>query len=160
MAFDRSEIGIQWHCNGREIEMAKTYTDELTEWTKKRATKCRGTNLVTFLGLRDDVKAAIDAGFSTKTIWSNMHESGRVTFGYDAFLNYVNRLIKKRRDAKSGFHCADSVAAAGTAVAPVESVEPPLPLAVPSSKPATPAQPPGMPTFKFNPIPSNREESK
>ena len=124
--------------------MAKTYTDELADWVKKREIKGREKNLVAFLGLRDDVKAAIEAGYSAKTIWSNMRECGRIGFGYEAFLSYVNRLIKKGRDTK-----ADR-----TTAAPVES---PHPSEV-SSKPATSTKRVGMPTFKFNPVPSNREE--
>ena len=137
--------------------MAKTYTDELAEWVRNRASKGRGTNFVTFLGVRDDVKAAIDAGYSAKTIWSNMHECGRVGFAYGTFMHYVNRLIKKGRGPEPGLHTGESIVAARTrapAMEPLHATE------IPSRSSAAPAQRTGMPTFKFNPIPSNREESK
>lgn len=134
--------------------MAKTYTDELAEWVKKREIKGREKNLVAFLGLRDDVKAAIEAGYSAKTIWSNMRECGRIGFGYEAFLSYVNRLIKKGRDTKPGRQSGASLVVGGTTPT---TVEPPHSSAV-SSQPATSTKRAGMPTFKFNPVPSNREE--
>ena len=136
--------------------MAKSYTDELAEWVKKRATKGRGTNFVTFLGIRDDVKAAIDAGYSAKTIWSNMHECGRVGFAYGTFMHYVNRLIKQGQGAKPGIQTGKGIVAARTMSPAVEQ----LPPEVPSRTPTNSAKRTGMPTFKFNPIPSNREESK
>jgi hypothetical protein len=135
--------------------MAKSYTDELAEWVKKRENKGREKYLVAFHGVRDDVKAAIDAGYSVKTIWSNMHETSRVGFGYDTFLNYVNRLIKKSREAKPGTKSGESIVTARAAPAAPEP--PPLPPAL-LSKPATPAaKRAGMPTFKFNPVPKRED---
>jgi len=78
--------------------MAKNYTDQLGEWVKKRSTPKRDKNVVAFLAVRDDVKAAIAAGYAVKTIWTNMHEIGRITFGYDTFLNYVNRQLRAAED--------------------------------------------------------------
>jgi hypothetical protein len=147
--------------------MVKSYTDELAEWVKKRESKGRDKNLVAFHGVRDDVKAAIEAGYSAKTVWSNMHETGRVGFGYETFLSYVHRLIKKPRDAKPGIQSGESIVAAGVkspdreptstqAASPI----PPTPANL-STKPATPAKRAGMPTFKFNPVsPKNREETE
>ena len=132
--------------------MTKTYTDELAEWVNKRANKCREKNLVGFLAVRDDVKAAIEVGYSTKTIWANMHECGRVGIGYEMFLHFVNRLIKKDRNAKPGHQCAESIVAT--------TVAPPGWSAEPNGKPATAAKRAGMPTFKFNPVPRSREELK
>ncbi|RZA10616.1 MAG: traK, partial [Proteobacteria bacterium] len=82
--------------------MAKNYTDELARWATKRQGKVREKNLVIFHALQDDVRAALDAGFSAKTIWAHMQEQGRVDFGYETFLDYVNRVIKTARSAKSG----------------------------------------------------------
>jgi hypothetical protein len=75
--------------------MAKTYPELLGEWVKRRESAKRDSNLVAFLAVRDDVMAAVDAGYSVKTIWTNMHEAKRVSFGYDTFLNYVNRHIRR-----------------------------------------------------------------
>ena len=131
--------------------MAKTYTDELAEWVKNRAIKGRGTNFVTFLGVRDDVKAAIEAGYSARTVWSNLHECGRIGFAYGTFMHYVNRLIKQGQGAKPGIQTGAGIVAPRTRVPVMEQLHA---TEVPQAKRI------GMPTFKYNPIPSNREESK
>lgn len=77
--------------------MAKTYPELLGEWVKRRESTKRDKNLVAFLAVRDDVKEAVDAGYAVKTIWANMHEEKRVAFGYDTFLNYVNRHIRRQQ---------------------------------------------------------------
>lgn len=139
--------------------MTRNYTDELARWTAKRQGKPRERNLVTFHGLQDDVQAALDAGYSSKTIWAHMREQGRVGFSYETFLVYVNRLIKTARGARPG------------ALSGVVDVEPPsqpsrrqavaaspapLPPPTPPTTPvsSTPTRRTGMPTFTFNPIPN------
>ena len=64
--------------------MSKSYPELLGEWVKRRESSKREKNVVAFLAVRDDVKAALDAGFAVKTIWANMHEQQRVAFGYDS----------------------------------------------------------------------------
>ena len=86
--------------NGRAIQMSKSYAELLGEWVKRRDSNRREQNVVAFLAVRDDVKAALDAGFAVKTIWTNMHEHGRIAFGYDTFLIYVKRYIR-RAEAKA-----------------------------------------------------------
>jgi hypothetical protein len=76
--------------------MAKSYPDQLAEWVKRRESTKRDKNLVAFLAVRGDIQLAIEAGYAVKTIWSNMHEAKRVSFGYDTFLNYVNRHIRAK----------------------------------------------------------------
>ena len=75
--------------------MAKSYPERLGEWVKQRTSTRRDKNLVAFLSVRDDVKAAVEAGYAVKTVWANMAESGRIGFGYDTFLNYVNRMVRR-----------------------------------------------------------------
>jgi hypothetical protein len=76
--------------------MAKSYPEQLAEWVKRRESTKRDKNLVAFLAVRDDIKLAVDAGYAVKTIWANMHEENRVGFGYDTFLNHVNRHIRSK----------------------------------------------------------------
>lgn len=75
--------------------MAKTYPKQLGDWVKQRVSTRRDMNLVAFLAVREDVKVAVEAGFAVKTVWRNMRETGRIDFGYDTFLNHVNRLIRR-----------------------------------------------------------------
>src|SRR4051812_33626066 len=80
--------------------MTKTYVEELAEWTKKRKSG-RDKNLVAFRSVESDVKAALDAGFSVKTIWCNLYEIEQVTCGYETFLNLVNRHIRGKPAGKN-----------------------------------------------------------
>lgn len=50
-------------------------------------------NRAVFLALRPDIKQALGDGWSVKSIWETLHEEGKVSFGYDAFLRYTKRLI-------------------------------------------------------------------
>lgn len=73
--------------------MAKNYPDQLGDWVKQRDATARDRNLVAFLAVRDDVHAALDAGYTAKTIWSNLHDSKRITVSYTAFLRYVKKFV-------------------------------------------------------------------
>ena len=136
--------------------MTKSYSDELAEWVRKQENKGRAVNQMVFHGLQTDVKAALDAGFPSKTIWSNLRETGRIDFGYETFLRYVNRLIKTGPGTGNGALSGERMAE--------NDVRPPPALSEPPSQPAaSPARPSakrtGMPTFKFNPVPPTQEES-
>lgn len=73
--------------------MAKDYTERLGEWVKQSELTRRDRNVVAFLAVRNDVIAAVEAGYSVKTIWTHMRQEERITFSYDTFLNYVNRFL-------------------------------------------------------------------
>jgi len=81
--------------------MAKSYPEQLGEWVKKRQSTKRDKNLVAFLAVKNDVQAALDAGYAVKTIWANMLDTQRIEFGYDTFLNHVNRLIRRPQAART-----------------------------------------------------------
>lgn len=81
--------------------MAKSYPEQLGEWVKKRQSTKRDKNLVAFLAVKNDVRAALDAGYAVKTIWANMLDTKRIEFGYDTFLNHVNRLIRRPQAART-----------------------------------------------------------
>ena len=136
--------------------MTRSYADELAGWISKHENKGRAANLAVFHSLQDDVRTALDAGFPAKTIWSNLHQTGRLGFGYETFLNYVNRWIKTGPDTGDGALSGERMAA--------DEVQHPPAVSAPQSEPAPcPARPvarrTGMPTFKFNPVPSTQEES-
>jgi Family of unknown function (DUF5338) len=50
-------------------------------------------NRAAFLALRPDIKDAMADGWNVMSIWETLHEEGKVSFGYEAFRKYVNRLI-------------------------------------------------------------------
>lgn len=79
--------------------MGKDYLTDLREWVKQKK-GLNGNNAnsarVVFLAIREDVKNAIDAGYSLTTIWEHMHETGRVTTTYETFRRHVRRYIYER----------------------------------------------------------------
>lgn len=131
--------------------MAKSYIEQLGEWVKHRESTHRDRNLVAFLAVRNDVKAALDAGYAVKTVWANMHESGRVTFGYDTFLNYVNRHIRQPRTDN-----AAAVTDPGGASLSARANNPEAKSGDkrPATKTTTPAAVTG---FHFNPTPDKKD---
>ncbi|MEX3547654.1 MAG: TraK family protein [Burkholderia sp.] len=130
--------------------MAKSYPEQLGEWVKRRESTKRDKNLVAFLAVRDDVKAAVEAGYAVKTVWTNMHEAGRVQFGYDTFLNYVNRLIRRPQVDKA----AKLTDASSTATATDTSSKPKPAEKKAAAKTPKPAAPSG---FTFNPSPDKKD---
>lgn len=133
--------------------MAKSYSQQLAAWVQQRPSTRRDKNVVAFLAVRDDVKEALDEGYAVKTVWAHMYESKRIEFGYDTFLNYVNRHL--RPPELQPVIAADQVAGVS---APVAKADPPQALVKmpPPPRPAAPA--PGQPAgFTFNAAP-NKEE--
>mgnify|MGYP006173640119 CR=1 FL=1 len=58
--------------------MASRYADELAEWVSARpAPRPRqDRSLVAFLAVKEDVRAALEAGYAMKTIWAHLHATG------------------------------------------------------------------------------------
>ena len=110
----------------------KNYMEELAEWVKKRevSRQRRDKNLVAFLALRADIKAAIGAGYTVKTIWEHLFETEKVSCCYETFLKYIRRHITQAK----GSHPEQK---AGVV-----------------TKPQSPAPLPG---FTFNPIPKKED---
>jgi Family of unknown function (DUF5338) len=50
-------------------------------------------NRAAFLALRQDIKDAMADGWNVMSIWETLYDEGKVSFGYEAFRKYVNRLI-------------------------------------------------------------------
>lgn len=73
--------------------MTTSYPEQLGEWVKRRRSSKGASPVASFLAVRDDVKAAVDAGYPVKTIWTQMYESQCVNVSYDTFIRYVNRYI-------------------------------------------------------------------
>ena len=136
--------------------MARSYNEQLTEWVRQRTRSARhDRNLVAFLGVKEDVREALEQGWPVKTIWAHMVEQKRIGFGYDTFLNYV-----KRHDRPAAQLAVRRTTEAPRAP-PVEPANPPVPGSTKSRTPHTPVQvQPGhdqLPGFTFNAAP-NREE--
>jgi hypothetical protein len=127
--------------------MTKTYPERLGEWVKQRDSTKRDRNLVAFLAVRDEVRAAVEAGYPVKTIWENMLEEKRIAFGYDTFLKYVNRYIRRAPELRLD------------AVKPKPAVAPSVQLPVAIAKePGMPRKAPAsIPGFTFNSAPKKED---
>lgn len=73
--------------------MAKSLSERIAARTLKKKPSRSGQNLAAFLALRADIKDALDDGWPVKTICETLQEEGKITFSYQAFRGYVNRLI-------------------------------------------------------------------
>ncbi len=128
--------------------MAEDFSNQLAQWVQHRGLQRSGKNLVAFMAVRDDVKLAIDAGYAVKTVWANLHETGRIDLGYKTFLNYVRRCLGPSPET-----------AAASPVRPATTVAAPAPPSRVSNPVKTPARvlPLAMPGFVYDPVP-NKEE--
>jgi hypothetical protein len=119
--------------------MEKSYPDQLGSWVKEKAATRRDRNLTAFLEARADVQAALAAGYAAKTIWRNMRETGRIPFGYDAFLHHLRQHMEYPSPA-----------------GPVRNTRS-RPGAAPLQPPFTGTATTAPQTFTFNPAPSKEE---
>ncbi|MEO8119391.1 MAG: TraK family protein, partial [Rhodoferax sp.] len=72
-------------------------SDRIGKRARGKPSPSRGNvNHAVFLAIRHDVKKALDDGWSILAIFQTLHEEGVVTFSYQAFRRYVNRLILSR----------------------------------------------------------------
>src|SRR5574338_453220 len=132
------------------IRMAKSYTEELAEWVSQRTAHRprQDKNVVAFLAVKGDVKAALDAGYSMKTIWAHLHAMGRIAYRYETFTLHVKRHIRTERSA-------------GNPVAQQAQSSPQTPAAATKPDPAqceprkTP--PPSVGGFTFNATPKKED---
>lgn len=111
----------------------KTLSERIAERVKTK----KSQNRAAFLALRSEITQALADGWPMKTIWQLLHEEGKVTFGYDAFINHVKRLIKSEQPIQP-----TPVPTAKAAVSPLHQ-----PKIVKTD----------LPGFKFNPIPNPEE---
>ena len=76
---DKSSIcrAISWPYGG-QTKMKKSYLDELVEWGAENPVKNQ-SKLAEFLSVKDDVKAALNAGHEISQTWRHMRATGRIT---------------------------------------------------------------------------------
>ncbi|GAB2879199.1 TraK family protein [Pseudoduganella ginsengisoli] len=130
--------------------MAKNYVSQLGEWVASQPATQKAKNLTAFLAVRDDVRDALNAAYSVKTVWAHLYESKRIDIKYDAFLGYVHRYLQKSGQQSESSDSQQSGAAGagagfrGKPAGPASRSEP-RKLSV------------DMPGFVFNPIPNKDE---
>jgi len=127
--------------------MKKHYSKELGEWVMAKKTRVRDKNLVAFLSVKADVQDALNEGYSVKTIWEHMYEKKRIEFGYDTFLNYTNRLIRRKKEIPDTEKNEQHPTTTKNETTKQGKEQ----------QPTTEQKPAQVTGFKFNPIP-NKEE--
>ena len=128
--------------------MATNYPEELGKWVKRRNSKEPLTPVARFLAVRDDIEAAIEAGYPMKTICRQMKEGGRLVVHYDTFRSYVKKYILEANQSNAAVTPMKSTTAIQK---PTQATSPPV-----IAKTAA-ASPGGIPGFTFNPHP-NKED--
>lgn len=73
--------------------MQKSLSARIAERTGIKTPSRNAKNRAAFLAVRPDIKQAMDDGWPVKTIWETLHAEGKITFSYQAFRGYVNRII-------------------------------------------------------------------
>jgi|SRR5690349_7669524 hypothetical protein len=73
--------------------MRKTLSERVAMRAAKKKPSKRAVNRGAFLALRSEVKQALDDGWPVKTIWETLQDEGLITFSYQSFRGYANRLI-------------------------------------------------------------------
>lgn len=74
--------------------MARTLSQRIAERAKTKLPSQSGKNRAAFLAIRDEVRQSIEDGWPIKSIWETLLEEGKIAFGYDSFIGYVDRLIR------------------------------------------------------------------
>ena len=91
-----------------------SYPDELLKWLKEQNWVPRNFHLVLFLKVREDVRAALVAGYSVKHIWTCLREADRIQCSYSRFLFHVNCMRGKGKPALRPAAARTVALAAGT----------------------------------------------
>jgi hypothetical protein len=81
--------------------MKKNLSARIAERAAKKKPSRNAQNRAAFLALREDIKQALNDGWPVKTIWETLHEEGKITFSYQAFRGYVNRIILLAKAAQT-----------------------------------------------------------
>ncbi|MDF7677076.1 TraK family protein [Neisseriaceae bacterium ESL0693] len=77
--------------------MAKSLSERIAQRVSTKQPSRIGKNRISFLAIRDDVRRALEDGWPVKVIWNTLHDEGKIEFGYDAFIGYVNRFIREKK---------------------------------------------------------------
>ncbi len=76
--------------------MEKTILERLIEKSSKEDASKAKRNLSIFLALRDQIRAAIESGWSVKDVWQLLSDEKKLTVSYQVFL----RMVKKHTNYK------------------------------------------------------------
>lgn len=70
----------------------KTLSERIAERAREKSPCAPHSNRAIILALRNDIQQALDDGWSVLAVYDTLYDEGRVTFSYQAFRRYVNRI--------------------------------------------------------------------
>lgn len=70
----------------------KPLSERIAERARAKSASAPSSNRAVMLALRADIKQALDDGWSVLAVHQTLYDEGRVTFSYQAFRRYVNRI--------------------------------------------------------------------
>lgn len=73
--------------------MEKSLSERIAQHEKNKKKADGSKNKVAFLALRNDIREALDAGWSMKSTWETLFDESKITFSYKTFRLYVGRYI-------------------------------------------------------------------
>lgn len=85
----------------------KSLSERIAERARDKEVISPRSNRAAVLALRSDIQQAINDGWSVLAIYQTLHDEGQVTFSYQAFRRYVNRLLLGK-DEEKGFSASKS----------------------------------------------------
>jgi Family of unknown function (DUF5338) len=75
--------------------MGKTLEQRIAERLRREDPVNSRGHRAAFFAQKDEIAQALAAGWSVKDVWRTLSEEGRITVGYPAFNDYVNRWIRE-----------------------------------------------------------------
>lgn len=118
--------------------MARSLQDILAERAAKKPLNQKARNRAAFLANMEEIRQALDNGWSVKDVWEALCDEGRIPFGYQAFLGYVKRLIRNPSSADSRQPVEETGRKEQVTKAPRQKAE-------------------GIKGFQFDPVPKKEE---
>lgn len=76
----------------------KTLSEQIADHVLKSDTSGNARNRATFILMRNEIRIAMEQGYSVLAIWQILRDEGQVSFGYQAFRRYAKSLIKPNKD--------------------------------------------------------------
>lgn len=74
--------------------MKKSLTELIALKMSQKEPTQAAKNRAAFLAQVEEIKEALQAGWSKKLIWEVLKEQGRISFTYQAFLRYVTKIVE------------------------------------------------------------------
>jgi len=133
--------------------MANSLSERIAARAAKQNPSRSAQNRATFLALRADIKQAMEDGWPVKTVWETLQDEGKVSFSYQAFRGYVNRLILTSPAPQPALAVLPAALELPRAAMPEQQVK----AVVVEKKPVTIVKPDSSPGFKFNPVADKKE---